>query len=41
MSARLEHKERLHHLAPQGGFISSEPLEQGIVEIGKPLETMR
>jgi hypothetical protein len=40
-SGGLEHKERLQHLAPERGFISSEPLEHAIVEIGQPLEAMR
>jgi hypothetical protein len=40
-SGGLEHKERLQHLAPKRGFISPEPLEQAIVEIGEPLEALR
>jgi hypothetical protein len=31
-SGRLEHKQRLQHLAPQRGFISSEPLEHAGVK---------
>src|SRR2546422_6850099 len=30
----------LHHLAPERGFIASEPLEQAIVETGESLEAM-
>jgi hypothetical protein len=31
----------LHHLPPKRSFISSEPLEQAIIEIGEPLEALR
>jgi hypothetical protein len=39
-SGRLEGKNSLKHLAPQRGFISSEPFEYAVVEMGKALETV-
>ena len=39
-SGGMKHEEGLQHLAPERGFIASEPLQDAIVEICKPLEAM-